>query len=185
MKGFTPVILIMVSIGMFYFYTTPGYEKLQELRARQTEYASALEAASQLDEVENRLVESYNMFSKADLAKLETLIPRSVEEDKILFNLDSIAKTYKVDIANISVVKEVAKNRNANEVEDPTALHTFRVSFAVSGTYPNIISFMRDVEKNLRMIDIVNLSFDNSKKDPKTKTSDYTFLVTIQTYWLK
>jgi len=53
------------------------------------------------------------------------------------------------------------------------------LSFSVSSSYETFLTFLRDLERSLRLVDITKLSFNAASSD------SYDFNVTIRTYWLR
>jgi hypothetical protein len=67
---------------------------------------------------------------------------------------------------------------------------TWNLQFSTEGTYSNFLSFVQDLEKNLRIVDISSIEFSSdtgtggvgmSTSSPDT----YTYTFKIETYWLK
>jgi Tfp pilus assembly protein PilO len=54
------------------------------------------------------------------------------------------------------------------------------VSFKVDSDYETFVSFLQDVEKSLRIVDVTDLTFT-----APDKSTNYDFGITIKTYWLK
>jgi hypothetical protein len=63
---------------------------------------------------------------------------------------------------------------------DQSLYGTLTLSFSTTATYTTFLAFMRDLEKSLRLIDIVSVQFASSDTN---QLYDYT--VSIKTYWLK
>jgi hypothetical protein len=53
------------------------------------------------------------------------------------------------------------------------------LTFTTVLSYKDFVSFLRDLETSLRLVDVVGLSFTSTKGDL------YDFSVSIRTYWLK
>jgi Tfp pilus assembly protein PilO len=66
----------------------------------------------------------------------------------------------------------------------------FNLEFSISGTYNNFISFTKDLESNLRIVDISSITFSSNTgsvgSNPKISSSDiYKYDFKIKTYYLK
>lgn len=81
---------------------------------------------------------------------------------------------------------QATSTRRATEVDDGKPYETFELEFSVEGSYKDFISFMKLMEKSLRLVDINSISFTpgTSEKD-KVYTDNYRYLFRINTYRLK
>ena len=66
----------------------------------------------------------------------------------------------------------------------------FDLEFSTSGTYDNFINFTKDMESNLRIVDISSIVFSSDLggvvNNPKTNSPEvYKYNFKIKTYWLK
>ena len=50
----------------------------------------------------------------------------------------------------------------------------------VTASYDNFIAFLKDLEKSLRLVDVVSLTFTAPESSPT-----YDFTIGLKTYWLK
>ena len=63
----------------------------------------------------------------------------------------------------------------------------WNLGFSTQGTYSNFVNFVKDLEKNLRIVDIVSVDFSSSSGigvNPAL-SSIYKYDFKIKTYWLK
>ena len=74
----------------------------------------------------------------------------------------------------------------------PKDYGVFDLEFSTSGSYDNFINFTKDLEKNLRIVDISSISFSSEVSSGiggaglKTISSEiYKYDFKIKTYWLK
>ena len=191
MKGATPVILIALSIGLFVYYIRPQYEQIETLQERQEQYDDALAAADELFKLRDELVNKYNSFSTADLRRLQKFLPKQIDDVRLLLDIDQIAEGYditleEIEISNVEENKNSAKGAVRQGDEDDIGLNTLGLSFTFDATYDEFVSFFKDLESSLRIIDITELSFRSVESGGDQRYSNvYTFSVALQTYWLK
>ena len=69
----------------------------------------------------------------------------------------------------------------------PSGYGTFNLEFSTSGTYDNFLNFTKDLESNLRIVDISSIAFSSDASAPaKAGTPEvYKYDFKIKTYWLK
>ena len=76
--------------------------------------------------------------------------------------------------------------RRSVTLEDNKDYEAFELEFSVEGSYGDFVSFMKLMERSLRLVDINSISFTpgTSEKD-KVYTDDYKYLFRINTYRLR
>lgn len=190
-----PIVIIGISIIVFFTFTKPIYEDIPALTAEVNSYDEALNNSKALENERDKLTSKYNAISKEDLDKLEKLLPDNIDNIRLILELEKVAAPYGM------VLKDVKYNAGES---DSTSLATGGVAaggaprgavqkdykvltmdFSVSGNYNNFLNFTRDLESNLRIIDISSVTF-SSEVDPKTNAGGlYKYNFTIKTYWLR
>lgn len=183
MRSLTPLLLIAVSLGLFYVHVDPRYGDVKALLERKAQYALALEKAESLKQKKEELVTKYNNLSKEDLLKLERVLPNQLNTVKLVADVDSIAGKYGIAIRGIKVTEEaVDRSQIVNQTESVKGYKTTIVSFKFAATYQNLVQYLRDLEKSLQLIDITSISFQTGEGKPGA-INDYE--VSFQTYSLK
>lgn len=172
----------------------PRYNDVQTMRAEVASYNTNLTTATKLEQQRESLIAKYNTINKADLDNVKTLLPDSVDNIRLIIQINSLATKN-----NLSSLRQVDYNPDdisgkttANgQAPDPEVQNLpygeFVISFQTSGQYSNFLSFMSDLEKNLRLVDVTNITFtpNNSSNGVATLASGITYKVTLKTYWLK
>jgi Tfp pilus assembly protein PilO len=64
---------------------------------------------------------------------------------------------------------------------------TWNLEFSTTGTYNNFLNFMKDLENNLRIVDISSISFSSNASSGvgSVASNIYTYDFKIKTYWLE
>ena len=178
MKIFIPVFLLIVSVGLFLGYTDPTYKDIKSLVAEEQKFDDALNKSKELQEARDTLLSRYNEFSPSDLEKLRKLLPDNVDNVRLILDIDGIASRYGMRTKNVATTRSAA---SAEGVIGTTgkSYDTVTLSFSVTATYQNIISFLKDIEKSLRIVDVTELSLKDSKG------SLYEYNISVETYWLR
>ena len=201
MKFIMPIILIGISVTLFFSYTNPIYSEISGLRAQVTSYNEALSNSQKLESERDKLTTIYNGIDPNNLAKLQKMLPDNVDNIRLILEIEKIAAPYGMVLSN---VKYDATNTStpaspAGTVQGGGATATtgtsqdygiFNLEFSTSGSYNNFISLTKDLESNLRMVDISSISFssDSVVQSANSKTSSpdtYGYDFKIRTYWLK
>jgi Tfp pilus assembly protein PilO len=182
MKSIIPLLLVAVSVALFYLHIDPRYMEIKGLIEQKAEYERALQKVEELQVVRDELLTKYNALPKDDLAKLEKLIPANLNTVKFITDLASIGGPHGVSIRGINVKDAVADNsQEVSAGGGGKSYITTSISFSFTATYQNLKNFLKDVEKSLELVDVRSVKFDSS-----SDLSDlYNYSVTIQTYWVK
>lgn len=177
MKSLTPIILIAVAVGLFFWQINPTYKKVKELRVEAAHYNEALDTAKELEDLRAKLAKTLSDFSKADLAKLETFMPAHFDSVRLVLDINGIAAKYGIAPRDISI----AEAGTAKGAAGSTAIklyNTATLKFMFNSTYANAVKFLKDMESSLRLIDIAAIQIKPSDK------GGYDFGMTINTYWI-
>jgi Tfp pilus assembly protein PilO len=187
------LLLIGASVGVFITVILPRYQEIKTDRADIVTYNANLATAQKLQQSRNVLVAQYNNIPKADVDNIKTLLPDSVDNIRLIIQLDSLAtKNGLSSLRNVeynptqgtAVTGDTPRTTDAKVAQRPYG--EFIVTFETSGQYSNFLTFLSDLEQNLRLVDVTNIQFTPSSTDgTQTAASGMTYKVTLKTYWLK
>lgn len=180
MKAFLPVVLILISIGLFFFQINPLFSDVKQLQAESRAYDDAIKNARELEEIRSNLSAKLASFSKSDLDRLDHFLPRRLDTVRIILDIDGIATRNGLRIEGMNV-SDTSGSKNINM--PAIAYNTAGVSFNFSGTYIQGVRFMQDLQRSLRLFDIVELTVKPSSKT-SVSSALYDFKVILQGYWL-
>jgi Tfp pilus assembly protein PilO len=178
---FLALFFLIISIGLFFAYIKPTYSQVQTLQTQNGSLSAALDKSRQLQEVRDSLRAKYNTFSQDDLAKLQTMLPDSIDQVRFIINLNAVAATDGVTIQSFAFSDSGSSSNTTQNPAPSTSAGPAPLSFSfnVETDYATFRKFMTDLEHSLQIIDITGLSLkaDNTgKKD--------SFAVSMRTYWL-
>ncbi|MEZ6209199.1 MAG: type 4a pilus biogenesis protein PilO [Candidatus Paceibacterota bacterium] len=186
-----PLVIILISVGAIFGVAKPALEKRNALELEVASYQVALQNAADLRSIRDDLLTSYNSISTRELDELDTLLPDSVDNVKLVITIDEIAQRNGLVFSNAKYDSDTAENTNTTsraltieeiqEAQRPYSSST--LGFTVEGGYANFTSFLKDLESSLRIIDISKLGF--TAVDPLQSGDNYRFDIEINTYWLK
>lgn len=172
-----PLILLIAAAGTFMVYTNGAYQDSKALAAQYQQYNDALTQSSQLRGLRDQLLSRRNTFSADDVRKVERLLPDNVDNIRLIIDINDIAARYHLQVSNVSF--QAAQTAQGSVGSGSSVLGTATVTFAISATYDQFMTFIQDLERSLRLLDIENVSFTVGAGD----ITDYT--ITVQTYWLR
>lgn len=182
MKNIISIIVTIVSIATFVLIVQPQYNEIKEMQIQETELENVLDNARKLQSLRDSLLEKRKQIPNSDIRRLEKLIPESADNVKLILEFEQIADRYGLEIQAASANKQDA---DGNEIQtfdvNSRDYGIITLDFSLSGGYSEMISFLQDVEKNLRITDIRSFTIT----PPGGTESVYNYQLSIDTYWLK
>lgn len=177
MKNATPIFLILLSIGIFYTFTSAEYDEVKSLRVLSGEYKDLLDNAEEILSMRGQLVSSYQAIPLESREALNNALPDSVEVVRAALNLDSLAALYGVSLKTVQSVP--SGSNGLINLPSSSPLDKTSMSISFDARYGNFTDFLKDLERSLRIIDTRSLSFQVNE------SGVYEYRLTLDTYWLK
>ena len=195
MRFILPILLITIAIVSFFTFTDPSFQQTTVLRQKISSYDNALNNSKALENERDKLTKKYNSFDVNNLSKLSKLLPDSVDNIRLILEIEKIATPYGMVLKDVKYDAENVDNANKPAIGLQNNLNTqarkdygvWNLGFSTQGTYSNFVNFVKDLEKNLRIVDIVSIDFSSSTgigANPAL-SSIYKYDFQIRTYWLK
>jgi Tfp pilus assembly protein PilO len=188
MKGYTPIILILVSVGLFFFYIEPLRERIDELNQERIEKETNIQKVKELRETRGILNEKYKNISKEDIARLSKVLPDTVDNVRLILDINNIASKYGIILKGISISGgpmaesgEINRNQGQNQTIDQS-IGNIQFSFSFSTDYDVFKIFLKDLEESMRLIDITDITVSAGAED---KSGLYNYSLSLNTYWLR
>jgi len=183
MKNITAILLIILSALIFYMFVGPTYSSIQSRLADKAQYDEALNNSKKILDLRDQLLNKYNGFLPSDRARLEKFLPDQVNNIRLLIEVDSRARQYGLPLKNVNLssVKSAVSSSPDTQNIDLTAspFNTVTLGFTVTGNYDSFLSFVKDLEKSLRVLDVTSIEFTPPAGKP---TDPYDFAVSLNTY---
>lgn len=184
MKGLTPIILILVSVGVFFFFIDPQKKELDNLIQEKNKNDQTIERARDLRQARGKLQESYNGISEDERRKLLQIVPDTVDNVRLILDINNIANKYGIVLKGISIfggpIQESTEvNRGARANDSGQLFGTIQLSFSFSASYDIFKLFLKDLEDSMRLVDITDFTVSSSD------SNFYNYSITLNTYWLR
>jgi len=192
LRYITPIILVAISITLFFAVAKPMYDGLAVLRTETSSYDEALSNSKALESERDKLTQKYNSIGGENLDRLSKLLPESVDNIRLILEIEKIAAPYGMALRDVkydTIEADIKTPSTAVLPGGPGQISRkdygeWNLGFSVEGSYDNFVSFLRDIENNLRIVDISSIEFSsNTGNDPFSNKYKYSFK--IKTYWLK
>jgi len=109
MRFIMPVVLIGISIAVFFVFTSPLYTGITELRAQAASYDEARANSKSLEEERDKLTGKYNLINPDNLVKIQKLLPDNIDNIRLILEIEQVAAPYGM------VLKDVRYNTNSKQ----------------------------------------------------------------------
>lgn len=192
MKTIIAGIGLVFVVAAFFFYTKPAYDGTLAAREAIAEYDRALQKATELQELKQQLLSRYNALDPAQIDRLHKLLPDHVDNVRLVLDLDNLALQYGLALENVIVDQADPGDESKKVIGGGASIDydSLTMRFSTNGTYPNLVSFMENLEKSLRIVDLVSLSLETTGLTQPAVGGNppepvYRFSITLRTYWLK
>lgn len=187
-RNITAAILIAIAVGVYFTVTSKMIDDAKTVKALNDRYTAALDDAARLVETRDRVLEQYNAISLEDRDRLDKMIPSSVDNIRLIIDMNNIARNYGFPLSNVTATAvpsdavvdayAVSSEAGLQGVSVPV-LDTVEVSFKATAPYNQFVSFLQGLETNLRIMDLTHLSV------VAEEGGLYDFEVELQTYWVR
>ncbi len=198
MKFIFPLAFLTISVLLLFFVVNPTYADIKQLSTDVNAYNVALSHSTDLQKTRDSLVDKYKNIKQEDRDRLERFLPNTANNIKFILEIERVANLHSMPINNIKF--EAPKSQDTTDpktgativaASDPTATRpygSFPIEFTTEGNYDTFVSFLKDIEHNLRLVDIKSVSFSVPPPATKGTIGDpniYTYTLKVETYWLK
>lgn len=176
-----PTFAFVAAVGIFFGYIAPTWSgSIREARATIAANNKALAAATTYATQQNELAAARNAINPSDIARLETLLPNSVDNVGLILDLNALAARSGITLSNVDVLTNVAAAGSKNAAaRAANPVGSVDLSLSAVGTYSALQSFLKGVERSQRLLDVRDLVVKGSD------TGVYTYQMKITIYWLR
>lgn len=185
-KNITPIILIVLAIGVYFTYTTKKIDELKAIKLVNAGYEQAIANSEKLIKVRDNVLKSYNNISPEDRIRLDKMLPNNIDNVRLIIDTNGVASRHSLFLKSIktsaTVISDANKTtipQNPSNVSIPHGYDIVTVSFTVTANYQIFLDFIKDLQASLRVVDISKVTLKVNEN------STYDFGVEFKTYWLK
>jgi len=192
------VIILSIAAAGIFIFTVPLTKEISTLKTEASSFNEALGNSKALENERDKLTQKYNSILPENLSKIEKLLPDSVDNIRLILEIEKIAIPYGMVLKEIKYDSLTKKDSGAQpESLDPEVNQLSRkeygvwsLEFVTSATYNNYLAFIKDLEANLRIVDIASIQFSANLNQGVVGINPnlpevYKYGFKIKTYWLK
>ena len=199
MKLLSSILFLIISVVLFFVVIDPMYGNVKQLRTDVATYNTALSNSTELQATRDSLVGIYKGVKIEDRDRLTHFLPSTIGNIELILEIEKIANLHGMPIGDIKFdtksleSPDVVSTDNVVVAEsDPSdylPYGIFPMEFIIEGKYDTFVSFLKDLEHNLRLVDVKSISFDVPQAvttlGSTTDSSVYKYTLKVETYWLK
>ncbi len=179
MNNSRPLILLLISFGLFYTFVSPQYKEVKSLGVEASEYSSVLDSVANIESIMTDLYGKYQQFPPEEIDRLEKALPNNADVVHLALDLDSMANKYGLSVSSVSVDPVGSTGTSFIEGGEKPPYSKVLVTFNFTSNYQSFQSFLKELEQSLRVTDIRAVSFQVGE------TSLYEHAMTVETYWIE
>lgn len=161
MKAFLPFIVIGICVGIYFLYINPTISDISMLSVKKTEYESVLEKAKELKVKRDAAGNAYNNIPAEDISRLDKVIPNTFDSVLLANDINTMASKYAVVLKDFKTNESItgdAHDITETDQNNNNPYKTITITMRLVGQYEQFLLFLKDVELNLRLIDVGTLS---------------------------
>lgn len=188
MKNFTPILLIIISVATFFIFIDPTYNEVKVLLDQKEQNNTLITLAGDLRRKRDQLHQDFNNIGEENKRDLKKLLPETVDNVRLILDISNIADALRLTITNITVSgNNDPSAQNSQLASSPAdAIGTITLGFSVVAPYDLFIELLRSLEESLRLVDIRSMTVSpGSTPAGGTSNVNYSYSVTLNTYWLR
>ena len=163
----TAILLLFLTAGIAFFLIVPQWRKVGEVRSAIQDLSALHAELTELAASRDALVAEYNAIPEADLEKLRAIAPAGREASAVLTDFEALAVKHLLSLDQV----DFTGNGNAPGALAPARrFGTLPVALSLRGSYENFREFLLDLEHNLRLADVdeVTITTGQGKETPIT-----------------
>lgn len=187
---------LLVALGIIFGYVLPTWNgSIADTSTAIANDNAALAAASEYDARQNQLASQRNAIDPSSLSRLAAFLPDSVDNVRIILDLDSLAARSGLSLSSIDVAQNSTPSAAAGTptTASPAApsgapgimvsrtgtIGSVDLSLSAVGTYAAMQTFLKGIEESQRLLDVRELDIKGSD------TGVYAYDMKVRLYWLQ
>ena len=189
MKSIATIMMFIASLVLLGWVARPLWDDIQMLREKTSNINNTLASLSDKKNYQDDLVQKYNSITEEQLDRLlNQYLPKKSDTGTLLIALERIvtasdARLNTIDFKKVEQSRAISlvvpKAQSASQKGEEQNYQELHFSFNVTTSYENFKAMLRALEKNIRLIDVQNISFGAGAKNT------YTFTISAKTYFRK
>ncbi|HLC63795.1 MAG TPA: hypothetical protein VJK25_00400 [Patescibacteria group bacterium] len=169
------LIFIIILVFGYFWLLSPRIKDLSEASnvqvPNQQEQLRVLEDYSKEMNKLQSLINSYQATHQTEISKLADVLPTKAMVPELIAQLDSLAQSSGFRLVDLGIVEEELEPQEVSRTRDQEApsdtsdksLHSLSINLSLlGGNYFDFKALLANIEKHIRILDLVSISFASS-----------------------
>ena len=153
------IVLLVIAAAVFFFGLFPAWQGVQAVRAEIQKLIRLNDELQEIAQIRDQLTAQYNAIPQSDVNKLSAMLPSGFGGAQFLRDMEALATKHGMFLKNIDLVTEAKPQTTQIQLPSQSLVAPLDVAFGMRGNYESLRSFLRDLEKMVRIVDLSNISF--------------------------
>jgi len=178
-RNITSLLFLLAAVGLFWFWTKPVLNTIDVLVAEKTTFDEALSNSRELQQLRDDLLVKYNSITASDLEKLSKMVPPEPRITELMVEMSDVSRNVDVTVARLDA-RESTVSMGIVSLPSSDKLSDYQkvdLNIDVVASYENFITFLNEIERSLRIIDVDRISFFSNADN------FYTFNISAVSYF--
>ena len=192
MNLFISILLIIISVGIFFTYIDGEYQEILEKKKIKQGYVDQEFKTNQIIKERRELITQYEKIDPEVITKgLNKLLPDYVDNVELVVDIERIIKGEGIPIRIDDISLTTVDNTNNKdqegkiEFEENKNYNNIIVGFSFVTKYEIFKRFMVTIKESLRVFDVVSVNFSPQSDSAGKAGDNFKFDIQLRTYWLK
>lgn len=180
MSGTSILTYLVLSLSVLYAFVYPAFGDLSLLNEKKQNLDHSLEQVANIEKKKSDLLTAFNQISAEDKKNIDTVLPNSLDFVRLMSQISSVAENYGIVIDQISSKDSgnISAGDTVENAEPEKAYESSLISFTFHAPYQTFKSFMSELERSLRIMDIRSMRLETQENGV------YSYTVEFEVYWL-
>ena len=174
-------LFLLAGAGVIFFTESKNYfPEIKVLRKQVYSYNETINTAKKVRISIDKTLGDYNGISQDNVDRINKMVPSGAESMKLVVQIDEMMRKNGLILASIDS-KDVVDKKSASSAQKNggRTAETVSLSMKAHGSYESFRSFIKELEKSLRLIDVISVKISPVGQD------DYSFSMEAVSYWRK
>lgn len=149
-------LLIILTVAAYVFYVRPFSASVDVLRADITAKEEEVKTLTTKVQQYEAATKELGLSSEVERFEVTNSIPVGVRQDEVIRDLIDIAELNKISLSSLSF----GKGKTQKE-----GISSLRISSSFSGSYEDLLDFLKSIEQNARLLRINSINVQLTKLD--------------------
>jgi Tfp pilus assembly protein PilO len=184
-KNIIIFIIILAIVGVTVFFDVPKIQNILYLKKQIEEQEELLSKNQTLLARIGDLTKTYEA-SKKNIEKIGYVLPSDEDTPNLIVQLEALAFAGGLVLEGMSftvaVEEKVGRAQQARTQAEvvPEKYQTLTIDLSLIGTYSAFKAFLKSLEKNIRLMDIISVSFSGEEQEDMEV---FNFSLKLRTYY--